>query len=127
MRSVGINEAFIGRTQASEALDQCFRVKDNVRARSQHRVMHDHTRKRDPQAQFEAVVIELLGRAVTVIGFKLEAFVARGAGISANWQGHRIDRLYDCIGLTTDDDQTFLDGGFHLPEISRLTKKTRAG
>src|SRR5436309_14655751 len=99
---------------------------DIMRTRRQQRVMRNHAGQADAQAQFEAVVRELLGRTIAIIGLEFEAFVALGAGVSTYRQGQGINRLNGGLSLLRDFDQTFLNRRFDLPEVSRLADKARA-
>src|SRR5690606_11657663 len=61
-----------------------------------------------------------------IICIRFEAMVALGAGVDADWQGHRVDQLNRIGGLFTDDGQPLLNHCFHLPEVGCLASKEGA-
>src|SRR5581483_8071722 len=80
-----------------------------VRARWQERIGDDHARAGDAQAQLEAIVVQLLGRAVAVVGPGLEAAVAPAARVAADGQRQRVDHLRLVLGLPAYPGQTLLN------------------
>ncbi len=77
----GIEEALVGRCDTLELFDQSGQVLYVMGAGIQERPMDNEAAARNPQAQFEAVVFLIFGRAKAVVGFPHKATVARAAGI----------------------------------------------
>jgi hypothetical protein len=90
---VGINEASIGGHQSDKASDQVVQQLDVMRAGGQERTGGDHPTTGDAQAQLKAIVVQLLGGTVAIIGQGLEAAVAATAGVATHRQGQRINDL----------------------------------
>jgi len=108
----GVDDALVGGDCAGEAGHQVVEQLDTVRAGGQEGIGCDHARACDAQAQLEALVVELLGRAVPIVGARLEAVVAPAVGVAADGQRERADHLHGIGGLPTDNGQALLSEGF---------------
>src|SRR5713226_7688930 len=120
----GINEAFVGGDEPREALDQGVQVINVVGPCSEQRAMGNHPAAGDPQAQLEAVIVELLGRTVPVVGLQGKAFIPPSAPrVRADRHGQRVNGL-DRVGrLPAEMRQALLERSFNLPEVGRLPDK----
>jgi hypothetical protein len=81
-----INEAFVSRNEADEVLNQLLEELNVVRARGQQRKIGNHAQARDSQAEFEAIVGQVFGGAMPVVGVRLETAVAATAREDAHYR-----------------------------------------
>jgi len=121
-----IQEAFVSWHQSGTAGHQITQQLNVMGSRGQQGKGGDHAAGRDAQTQLEAVVMQLLRRTVTIIGFRLKAAIASAARVDAHRQRQRIDHLNRLAGLSADLGQTVLNSRFHLPQVGRLSHKHRA-
>jgi hypothetical protein len=85
-----------------------------------------HARTRNAQAEFEAILGELFGRAVPIVGSGLETAGTLTAGVGTPGQRQRVDGLHRIISLPTDLHQPLLDSSCDLPYVGRVADKQRA-
>jgi hypothetical protein len=74
-KAKGIDEAFVSRDEARKAFDQVVQQAKVMGASRQQGKRGDHPPARDTQAQFEAVVVQLLGGAVPIVRKRFKAAV----------------------------------------------------
>ena len=119
----GIDKAFVGGDQPGKARRPGRPTTGCHEAGGQEGTTGDHPTAGDAQAQLEAIVVQLLGGTVAIIGKRLEAAVAATAGVATDRQGQRINDLHRVSCLPTHLGQPLLNGRFDLPEVSGLPNK----
>ena len=86
-----------------------------MRASRQKGIIDDHAAARDAQTQFEAIVMQLLGCTIAIIGLWLETTIPAAASVSANRQRQGVNNLNRVGRLATDLGQALLNVSFDLP------------
>jgi hypothetical protein len=97
-----------------------------MRPGGQQGTTRDHPTTGDAQPQLEAIVVQLLGGTVAIIGKGLKTTIAPTAGVPTDRQGQGINDLHRVQRLPTNLGQPLLNSGFDLPEVGRLADKERA-
>ncbi len=83
--------------------------------------MNNHARACNAQPHLEAIVVQLFGRAIAIVGIRFETAVSLTACVDTDRQGHCIDGLHSIIGLTTDLRESLLYHPLDLTQIGCLT------
>jgi len=86
----------------------------------------NHARSCAAQAQRKAILVQLLGRAVPIVGEGLEAAITSAACVAADRQRERVDHPHGVIGLAAHDGQAPLDEFLDAPEAGRLPREPAA-